>query len=126
VELQAQAPDTAGQFDENHANSTRGHFLNGANEVCIRGGRRNPVFLKQAGVMFIEQMITNGPHALSLHHTALLRQAVAYPDSAESDFAPHEAPKASRQLCIVDIKARLSFDRKAARKNRQTQPELRL
>lgn len=113
AELQMEAPDVAGQFDEDHANSTWGHFLNGVYGVCTRDGRPESVFLKQAGVMFIEHMIVDGPDNLSQSQSALLRRAVAFLDSVESDFAPHEAPNASRQRCIVDVNARF-FDKKAA------------
>lgn len=112
-ELQAQAPDVAAQFDEDHAKSTWVHFLNGVYGVCTRDGRPESVFLKQAGVMFIEQMISGGPEMLSPSQTALLQRAVAFLDTVESDFAPHEAPQASRQRCIVDVNARF-FDKKAA------------
>jgi hypothetical protein len=113
VELQAEAPDVAGQFDEDHASATWGHFLNGVYGVCTRDGRPESVFLKQAGVMFIEQMIADRLNKLSHSQTALLRRAVEYLDGVESDFAPHEAPKTSRQRCIVDVHARF-FDKKAA------------
>lgn len=103
-ELQEQAPDIAGQFDEDHANSTWGHFLNGVYGVCTRDGRPESVFLKQAGVMFIEQMIADGPDKLSRSQTNLLSRTVDFLDGVESDFAPHEAPKASRQRCIVDVR----------------------
>lgn len=112
-ELQAQAPDVADQFDEGHARSTWDHFLNGVYGVCTRDGRPESVFLKQAGVMFIEQMIAGGPEKLSHHQIVLLRRAVDFLDGVESDFAPHEAPKVSRQRCIVDVKAQF-FDMKAA------------
>ena len=111
--LQEQAPEVAEQFDQDHANSTWDHFLNGVYGVCTRDGRPESVFLKQAGVMFIEKMISAGPEKLSLSQTALLRRAVDFLDGIESDFAPHEAPKASRQSCIVDVKARF-LDEKAA------------
>ncbi|MEO9897829.1 MAG: DUF6058 family natural product biosynthesis protein [Paracoccaceae bacterium] len=113
MDLQAQAPDVASQFDEGHANSTWGHFLNGVYGVCTRDGRPESVFLKQAGVMFIETMIASGPQALSQAQTDLLGRAVDFLDGIESEFAPHEAPKASRQRCIVDVKASF-FDKKAA------------
>jgi hypothetical protein len=113
MELQAQAPDVADQFDDDHAHSTWGYFLNGVYGVCTRDGRPESVFLKQAGVMFIEAMIADGPEALSPQQNDLLGRAVDFLDGVESDFAPHEAPKASRQRCIMDVKARF-FDKKAA------------
>ena len=113
AELQAQAPAVADQFDEEHTTSTWGHFLNGVYGVCTRDGRPESVFLKQAGVMFIEQMISVGPDKLSHEKNGLLRRAVDFLDGVESDFAPHEAPKASRQRCIADVRAQF-FDMKAA------------
>lgn len=111
--LKAEAPDVAGRFDADHAKTTWGHFLNGVYGVCTRDGRPESVFLKQAGVFFIEDMIADGPDRLSTSQTDLLRRAVEFLDGVESDFAPHEAPTASRQRCIVDVRARF-FDRKAA------------
>lgn len=113
AELQVIAPDVARQFDEDHAQSTWGHFLNGVYGVCTRDGRPESVFLKQAGVMFIEQMIAGGPQKLSQSQTALLGRAVEFLDGVESDFAPHEATKVSRQRCIVDVNTQF-FDKKAA------------
>lgn len=113
AELQALALDVAGQFDEDHANSTWGHFLNGVYGVCTRDGRPESIFLKQACVMFIEKMVANGPDTLSHHQTALLRRAVDFLDRVESEFAPHEVPMVSRQRFIVDVKARF-FDKKVA------------
>ncbi|SHI04484.1 hypothetical protein SAMN05443551_4188 [Marivita hallyeonensis] len=106
AELQSQAPTVGDQFDDEHANSTWGHFLNGVYGVCTRDGRPESVFLKQAGVMFIEEMIGDEPGTLSHEKTRLLRRTVDFLDSVESDFAPHEAPIASRQRCIVDVRAR--------------------
>lgn len=106
AELLAQAPDIASQFDDDHTNSTWDHFLAGVYGVCTRDGRPESVFLKQAGVMFIEQMITAGPGGLSDSQTELLHRAVNFLDEVESDFAPHETSKASRQRCIVDVRAR--------------------
>ncbi len=113
TELQSQAPDIAGQFDAEHVKSTWGHFLSGVYGVCTRDGRPESIFLKQAGVKFIEHMTLDGPDKLSDAQTVLLRYAANFLDRVESDFAPHEAPKASRQRCIVDVKARF-FDSKAA------------
>lgn len=112
VELQAQFSHVAGQFDDEHANSTWGHFLNGVYGVCTRDGRPESVFLKQAAVKFIEQMIDNSPDNLSPEKTELLRRAVDFLDHVESDFAPHEALKSSRHRCIVEVRARF-LDTKA-------------
>ncbi|WP_299553403.1 DUF6058 family natural product biosynthesis protein [uncultured Tateyamaria sp.] len=113
VEFLAQAPAVAEQFDDEHANSTWGHFLNGVYGVCTRDGRPESVLLKQAGVMFIEQMIGDSPGKLSREKTELLRRAVDFLDGVESDFAPHEAPQSSRQRCIVDVRDQF-FDMKSA------------
>ena len=113
VELQAQAPNVVNQFDDEHSNSTWGHFLNGVYGVCTRDGRPESVFLKQAGVMFIEQMIGDSPDKPSPAKSELLRRTVNFLDGVESDFAPHEAPKSSRQRSIEDVRAQY-FDLKAA------------
>lgn len=113
AELQAEAPDVVRQFDKDHGISTWGHFLNGVYGVCTRDGRPESIFLKQAGVMFIERMIVGGPDNRSYPQIDLLGRAVDFLDGVESDFAPHEAPKVSRQRCIVDVKARF-LDKKAA------------
>lgn len=113
TELQAAAPDVADQFDVDHVNSTWGNFLNGVYGVCTRDGRPETIFLKQAGVMFIEQMISDGSDKLPHTQNAMLRRAVEFLDSVESEFAPHEVSKTSRQRCIVDVQAQL-FDKGAA------------
>ncbi|MEM7544780.1 MAG: DUF6058 family natural product biosynthesis protein [Pseudomonadota bacterium] len=97
-------PQVIGRFDADHAASTWDHFLNGVYGVCTRDGRPEAVFLKQAGVMFIEEMTANGSDALSPDQLALLERAVALLDRVESDFAPHEVEFASRQRCIVDVR----------------------
>ena len=112
-ELQAEAPEVAGRFDADHANSTWDHFLNGVYGVCTRDGRPESVFLKQAGVFFIEHLIAECPDMPSACQIDLLGRAVEFLDEVESEFAPHEVPKASRQRCIVDVRARF-FDKKAA------------
>ncbi len=112
TELRTQASDVVGLFDEDHANMTWGNFLNGVYGVCTRDGRPETVFLKQAGVMFIEQLIVGGSDMLSQPQYALLHRAVAFLDGVESEFAPHEIPKTSRQRCIIDVKVQF-FDKKA-------------
>lgn len=77
--------------------------------LCKRDGRPESVFLKQASVIFIEQMIAEGPDELSRLQTDLLSRTVDFLDGVVSDFAPDEAPKASCQHCIVDAKGRF-FD----------------
>lgn len=97
------APDIMFQFDNDHANSTWMHFLAGVYGVCTRDGQPESVFLKQAGVMFIEKMIAGGPGALSAAHLQLLNRAVLFLDTVESEFAPHEVTRTSRQRCINDV-----------------------
>lgn len=104
------APDVGEQFDVEHADATWGHFLNGVYGVCTRDGQPESVFLKQAGVMFIEKMTAAGPGSLTPAQTQLLKRAVTLLDAVESDFAPHEAPQASRQRCIVDVRADFSLN----------------
>lgn len=105
AELSAQLPAIADKFDDEHATSTWEHFLNGVYGVCTRDGRPESVFLKQACVMYIEQMPADGSDNLPPAKTELLRSAVDFLDGVESDFAPHESPKSSRQRCIVDVRA---------------------
>lgn len=99
------APDVPARFDAEHAATTWTHFLNGVYGVCTRDGLPETVFLKQVGVMFIEQMIADGPGSLDDSETALLARAVSFLDTVESGFAPHEAAHVSRQRCIVDVNA---------------------
>lgn len=105
-ELIETAPDVPRQFDADHAKATWEHFLNGVYGVCTRDGQPETVFLKQVGVVFIERMIVDGPGSLSDAQLALLARSVGFLDEVESDFAPHEAPLASRQRCIVDVSAK--------------------
>ncbi len=106
--LQAEVPGVVETFDGDHADATWQHFLNGVYGVCTRDGRPESVFLKQAGVMFIDHMIANGIDPLSDSRRSLLQDAVVALDTVASDFAPHEAPTASRQRCIVDVRTRLA------------------
>ncbi|MFV0408139.1 MAG: DUF6058 family natural product biosynthesis protein [Paracoccus sp. (in: a-proteobacteria)] len=105
TELQAQVPAVPDRFDNEHACSTWSHFLNGVYGICTRDGRPESVFLKQAGVMFIEQMTVDGPGKLSRSNSDLLRRTVDFLDGVESHFAPHEAQNSSRQRCIVEVRA---------------------
>jgi len=50
---------------------------------------------------------------LSPAQSDLLHRSVDFLDDVESDFAPCDASKTSRQRCIVDVKARF-FGSKAA------------
>ncbi len=104
-QLASFAPDIPKKFDGEHAIATWNHFLGGVYGVCTRDGQPETVFLKQAGVMFIEKMIAKGPGSLSAAETALLERAVALLDDVESDFAAHEVAQSSRQRCIVDVRS---------------------
>jgi hypothetical protein len=98
-------PAIKGQFDNDHARATWDHFTNGVYGVCTRDGQPESIFQKQALVMFIEHMIANGPTALSKDDLQLLCLAVRSLDAVESDFAPNEVAKTSRQRCIIDVRA---------------------
>lgn len=108
-QLVAFAPEIPARFDASHAASTWGYFLEGVYGVCTRDGQPETVFLKQAGVMFIEQMSADGPGSLSPSQIELLECTVSLLDSIESDFAPHEVAHTSRQRCITDIRANFLF-----------------
>jgi len=105
LQLVEVTPDIMSQFDSAHATSTWTNFLDGVYGVCTRDGQPESVFLKQAGVMFIEKMIAGGPGTLSATHLRLLERTVVFLDTVESDFAPHEVPHTSRQRCIIDVKS---------------------
>ncbi len=100
------APHVTDQFNSDLGNRTWTHFLNGVYGVCTRDGQPETIFMKQAGVFFIEAMTDAGPGHLQPTDLALLRRAVDFLDSVESDFAPHEAPLTSRQRCINDVRTR--------------------
>ncbi|MBM7066769.1 DUF6058 family natural product biosynthesis protein [Actibacterium sp. 188UL27-1] len=104
-QLVARAPHIPEQFDTEHVAATWSHFLNGVYGVCTKDGQPETIFLKQAGVMFIEDLILDGPGSLSSSQTALLGDVVAMLDSVEADFAPHERPHVSRQRCVTDVRA---------------------
>ncbi|MEP5731578.1 MAG: DUF6058 family natural product biosynthesis protein [Sulfitobacter sp.] len=103
-ELQAQASDVADQFDTTHEQATWEHFLDGVYGVCTTDGRPETIFLKQAGVMFIEKITLKGPSSLSPRQTDLLRRTVDFLDTVESKFAPHETRQISRQRCILNVR----------------------
>lgn len=107
IDVASNIPQT---FNSDHANVTWEHFLNGVYGVCTRDGQPESVFLKQASVLFIEQMIVGGPGSLSDSHLKLLKRTVAFLDNVESDFAPHEVPQVSRQRCIIDVNTQF-FDK---------------
>ncbi|TRW97716.1 hypothetical protein FNJ84_09530 [Paracoccus sp. M683] len=100
------APQVPAAFDAARDEATWDYFLQGFYGVCTRDGQPETIFLKQAGVMFIEAMTSGDPQALSPDDRALLAQVVALLDRVESDFAPHEVALSSRQRCIIDVRAR--------------------
>ena len=100
------APDVAAQFDNHLADATWNYFLQGVYGVCTRDGQPESIFLKQAGVKFIEKMIAAGRKALSEQQMHLLKRAVSFLDRVESEFAPHEVSQSSRQRCIMDVRAK--------------------
>ncbi|MEO9903975.1 DUF6058 family natural product biosynthesis protein [Nisaea sp.] len=106
-------PDVPEQFNSSHADMTWENFLKGVYGVCTRDGQPESVFLKQAGVMFIEELTSTGPGSLATPELRLLAQAVTLLDRVESEFAPHEALHASRQRCIVDVQSKF-LDKAAA------------
>ncbi|MEO1018177.1 MAG: DUF6058 family natural product biosynthesis protein [Pseudomonadota bacterium] len=100
-------PDLPKAFDDALFEATWGHFLNGVYGVCTRDGQPASIFLKQAGVMFIEQVVAQGAaEDLSAGELDLLRRAVRFLDDVESDFAPHEVAQSSRQRCVIDVQKR--------------------
>lgn len=100
------SPEVPKQLDVDHENMTWDNFLNGVYGVCTRDGQPESVFLKQVGVMFIEQMTAAGPGSLSRTRVRLLERTVSFLDTVESEFAPHEVLETSRQRCIVDVNAK--------------------
>lgn len=112
-ELTDNAPKIPSEFDTNHADMTWRNFLNGVYGVCTRDGQPETVFLKQAGVMFIEHMTARRSGSLSDTQLRLLERTVNFLDTVESDFAPHEIPQTSRQRCIVDVNVKF-FNRMVA------------
>lgn len=107
------APDIPENFNSGHADMTWENFLKGVYGVCTRDGQPESVFLKQAGVMFIEKLTIDGPGSLSAPMLELLDRSVTFLDRVESEFAPHEAKHASRQRCIVDVQS-MFLDQAAA------------
>lgn len=106
LELCRAAPDIPAQFDTARDDQTWKNFLDGVYGVCTRDGQPETVFLKQAGVMFIDQMISEKPGSFAASRLQLLHQAVGLLDRVAAEFAPHEVPRSSRQRCIIDVKAR--------------------
>ncbi|WP_299028103.1 DUF6058 family natural product biosynthesis protein [uncultured Sulfitobacter sp.] len=99
------APDVAQQFDAAYAEQTWENFLAGVYGVCTTDGQPETVFLKQAGVLFIEALSAQGPAHLTGDRLALLGTCVDFLDQVEAAFAPHEVAQTSRQRCITDIRA---------------------
>lgn len=110
TELTALAPDVPAKFDSKLADATWDHFLGGVYGVCTRDGLPETIFLKQVGVAFIEQLTASDGIALTDERLPLLGRAVDFLDSVESEFAPHEVTQASRQRCIIDVRARFLSD----------------
>lgn len=106
TDLVAAAPSVPDQFNQDHADRTWSRFLEGVYGVCTRDGQPETVFLKQAGMLFIDELTRHGSGTLSPGRRDLLARTVALLDGVESDFAPHEVSISSRQRCILDIRAR--------------------
>ena len=109
-DLAALLPEVPEGFDSRRAEATWDRFLKGVYGVCTRDGRPETIFLKQAGVDFIERLTASGPADLTGEELRLLARAVDFLDRVESDFAPHEVAQASRQRCIIDVRARFLSD----------------
>lgn len=105
TELSELVPTIAAKFNDGMKTTTWQHFLNGVYGVCTRDGQPETIFLKQAGVMFIDQMATCSPNEISETSLALLAKTVAFLDSVEAEFAPGEVVNTSRQRCIIDVQS---------------------
>ena len=100
-------PGLAAPFDAAKAEETWREFLAGVYGLCTRDGQPGSIFLKQAGVLFIERLTAAAePAELSAAQRAVLARAVALLDGVLSDFAPQEVARSSRQRCILDVTAR--------------------
>lgn len=104
-ELRRAASDVEPRFDLDLANSTWEHFLGGVYGICTRDGQPETIFLKQAGVKFVEALSSKGPGLLAADELELLQRTVELLDGVASDFAPHEVPLSSRQRCVKDVRA---------------------
>lgn len=98
-------PAIAKRFDGDMKATTWQHFLNGVYGVCTSDGQPETIFLKQAGVMFIEAMTNSRPELISEATLALLTQTIALLDSVASEFAPDDVVNTSRQRCIIDVRS---------------------
>jgi len=112
-QLASVAPDVPVRFDTERVHETWSHFLNGVYGVCTRDGQPETIFLKEAGVAFIDRIVDDGPSGLTADRLRLLEQTVSLLDTVESDFAAHEIASSSRQRCINDVRARF-FQARAA------------
>ncbi|SDQ86752.1 DUF6058 family natural product biosynthesis protein [Pseudovibrio sp. Tun.PSC04-5.I4] len=106
AELNALYPEIAQQMDTAQLDAAWGHFLNGTYGICTRDGQPETIFLKQAGVRFIERMTQCSPEHMSAEQRSLLARVVDLLDTVESEFAPHEVASSSRQRCIIDVRER--------------------
>lgn len=95
-------PDIPARFDTDYAAATWGNFKQGVYGLCTRDGQPESIFVKQACVLFIEQIIAD----MHPENASILARAVAHLERVESDFAPHEVAQSSRQRCIIDVKTR--------------------
>ncbi|KZL19003.1 hypothetical protein PsAD2_02522 [Pseudovibrio axinellae] len=105
-QLQAVYPDAFTAFDSDLEDRTWDHFLNGTYGLCTFDGQPETIFLKQAGVRFIKQIIMVEPAYLPKDHLEVLQALVDLLDRVESNFAPHEVAASSRQSCIIDVRKR--------------------
>lgn len=104
--LREYAPNVSAKFTSKYATDTWGYFKQGVYGLCTRGGQPEGIFVKQACVLFIEEMIATPPDAMSNAQIEVLATTVDHLDKVESDFAPHEVSQSSRQRCITDVKSR--------------------
>ncbi len=104
TEVMPHLPET---FDEGHFNATWQYFTDGVYGVCTRNGTPESIFLKQMYVRFIDHCVATYPVCkITKNHKNTLLTAVSLLDEVESDFAPHEVSKTSRQRCIIDVRKR--------------------
>lgn len=82
------------------------HFTIGTYGLCTRTGLPREIFLKHIYIRFIEYVTAaNRPENIPQNLKALLLAVVDDLDiNIESDFAPHEIQKSSRQRCIIDVR----------------------
>ena len=102
--LCSKAPEIQESFDEANLKLTWSHFLDGTYGLCTKDGLPETIFLKGAGVRFIESLINDTGFGGNDDDHNLLRQIVDLLDRVESDFAPHEIRTSSRQRCINNVR----------------------